>query len=182
MIARKGIRRLVLAAMLLYSGALHASPARAGEFYTITLGGVPPSESSRVNGVYSLSADGTISLPLIPRLKVEGFQLEKVARMIEEAYRKADIYENPSVSVIHTRHPGCGYPLVHVGGWVLRPGRVKYEDGMTIGDALHAVGGIKDAPRFVVLYRKEAVTRFDASKEETLAHPLKENDTIEAGE
>jgi protein involved in polysaccharide export with SLBB domain len=182
MIARKAIRRLVLAAILFYPGALHASPARAGDFYTITLRGVPPSEAARVNGVYPLSADGTFLLPLIPRLKVEGFQLEKVARMIEEAYRKADIYENPSVSVIHTRHPGCGRSVVHVGGWVLRPGWVKYEDGMTMGDALHAVGGIKDAPRFVVLYRKGVVTRFDVSKEETLAHPLEENDTIEAEE
>ena len=119
---------------------------------------------------YSVSAEGTISFPLIGVVEVAG----KTPAQIEEELRArlADGYlKNPQVSVLVKEYRS---KKVSVIGQVQKPGTFPYTDGMTIIEAIAGAGG------FTNMARKNAVTvtRIIDKKETTYTVPV---DSIGAG-
>ncbi len=85
-----------------------------------------------------VSSNGTISMPLIGAVRVQGLTARQVARKIEKLL--ADGYlKNPRVSVSVTE-----YRFVYVNGAVKNPGGYNYQDGLTVQRAIVLAGGLDE--------------------------------------
>lgn len=119
---------------------------------------------------YVISAEGTISFPLIGVVEAAGktpAQLETVLRD-----RLADGYlKNPQVSILVKEYKS---KKVSILGQVQKPGTLFYTEGMTIIEAIAQAGG------FTNMARKNAVTvtRVEAGQKTTYTLPVS---SIEAG-
>src|SRR5437879_2662484 len=69
---------------------------RVGDPIELKIGGVPNEEQQQVNNIYTVDANGSVSLPYINKVKAEGLTPAQLARSIEEAYRANKIYTNRS--------------------------------------------------------------------------------------
>jgi len=111
----------------------------------IAIKGVPVEEQGQVNGQYVVSDSGYVRLPYLEKgLKASGISSDQLAQKIEAAYRTAQIYNNPRITVISNKDEEAqkiDAKLVHVGGFVKRPGPIQYVRGMTLFQALSAAGG-----------------------------------------
>jgi polysaccharide biosynthesis/export protein len=83
--------------------------------------------------------DGKISTPLDEDMPAVGKTPQVLARDIEKVL--AEYVKSPQVNIIVTK-PASVYSQVKVIGQVLHPGAVPYRDGMTVLDAVLAVGGL----------------------------------------
>jgi polysaccharide biosynthesis/export protein len=83
--------------------------------------------------------DGKISTPLVEDMSAVGKTPSLLARDIEKAL--SEYVKSPQVNVIVTI-PVSVFSQVKVIGQVLKPQSVPYRDGMTVLDALLAVGGL----------------------------------------
>jgi polysaccharide export outer membrane protein len=83
--------------------------------------------------------DGKISTPLVEDMPAVGKSPVMLARDIEKVL--AVYVKSPQVNIIVTK-PASAFSQVKVIGQVLRPGAVPYRDGMTVLDAVLAVGGL----------------------------------------
>src|SRR5476649_1240832 len=83
--------------------------------------------------------DGKISTPLVEDMTAVGKTPSVLARDIEKAL--SEYVKSPQVNVIVTI-PVSVFSQVKVIGQVLKPQSVPYRDGMTVLDALLAVGGL----------------------------------------
>jgi polysaccharide export outer membrane protein len=83
--------------------------------------------------------DGKISTPLDEDMPAVGKSPQLLARDIEKVL--AEYVKSPQVNIIVTK-PASVYSQVKVIGQVLHPGAVPYRDGMTVLDAVLAVGGL----------------------------------------
>ena len=83
--------------------------------------------------------DGKISTPLVEDMVAVGKTPSALARDIEKAL--AEYVKSPQVNVIVTI-PVSVYSQVRVIGQVQHPQALPYRDGMTVLDALLAVGGL----------------------------------------
>ena len=83
--------------------------------------------------------DGKISTPLVEDMSAVGKTPSGLARDIEKAL--AEYVKSPQVNVIVTI-PVSVFSQVKVIGQVLKPQSLPYRDGMTVLDALLAVGGL----------------------------------------
>ncbi|WP_428267996.1 polysaccharide biosynthesis/export family protein [Haliangium sp.] len=101
-----------------------------------------------MSGTYSVSAEGTISFPLVGTVEVAGRTPAEVERTLRE--RLADGFlKNPQVSVLVKEYKS---KKVSVFGEVKKPGTLLYSEGMTVVEAVAQAGGFTD------LARKNAVT------------------------
>jgi protein involved in polysaccharide export with SLBB domain len=101
-----------------------------------------------MTGTYSVSAEGTISFPLVGMIHVEGKTPAEVERALRE--RLADGYlRDPQVSVLVKEYRS---KKVSVFGQVRKPGTLPYAEGMTVVEAVAQAGGFTD------MARKNAVT------------------------
>jgi len=83
--------------------------------------------------------DGKISTPLVEDMVAVGKTPSKLARDIEKAL---SVYvKSPQVNVIVTV-PASVFSQIKVIGQVLHPQALPYRDGMTVLDAVLAVGGL----------------------------------------
>jgi polysaccharide biosynthesis/export protein len=83
--------------------------------------------------------DGKISTPLVEDMPAVGKTPVMLARDIEKVL---GVYvKSPQVNIIVTK-PASAFSQVKVIGQVLHPGAVPYRDGMTVLDAVLAVGGL----------------------------------------
>lgn len=111
----------------------------------ISIKGVPATEQQRISGQYVVDGSGFVYLPLLKGgIKASGLSSSSLARRIEGAYRSAEMYQNPRITVISTKDAAAGEidrQIVSIGGFVKSPGPKPYMRGMTLFQAVSAAGG-----------------------------------------
>lgn len=107
----------------------------------ITILGVPPGETARINSSYPVDASGNIRMWEIGTIRAAGLSETSLAQKIEQAYKSAQIYTTPTIQIQTGSKNKELQELVTVMGNVQRPGTVPYIKGMTLAQALAAVGG-----------------------------------------
>jgi polysaccharide export outer membrane protein len=85
--------------------------------------------------------DGRISTPLVEDMAAVGKTPTQLARDIEKVL--SEYVRSPQVNVIVTQ-PQSAFSQVKVIGQVLKPAAVPYREGMTVLDAVLAVGGLNN--------------------------------------
>jgi polysaccharide biosynthesis/export protein len=83
--------------------------------------------------------DGKISTPLVEDMVAVGKTPSQLARDIEQSL--AEYVKSPKVNIVVTNALSV-YSQVRVIGQVLKPQSLPYRDGMTVLDAVLAVGGL----------------------------------------
>lgn len=98
--------------------------------------------------------DGKISTPLVEDMVAVGKNPSALARDIEKVL--SEYVKSPQVNVIVTQ-PASVFSQVKVMGQVTRPQALAYREGMTVLDAVLAVGGVGQfaAPNRTKLLRNE---------------------------
>jgi len=142
--------------------------------------GLPDDETARVSGAYRVGEAGTIRLPHVGDVRVAGMAAGRAAAAVENAYRKAGIYTNPTVEAVIVIDDGpVDGAAVSVGGQVVRPGRVPYRRGMRLVEALQAAGDrTAFGSRNIEVLRKGKTTQLDLRKPETKNFELLPNDVV----
>ncbi|BDS06708.1 hypothetical protein NT6N_17480 [Oceaniferula spumae] len=135
---------LATMAATLWSGTALAQISTK-EILSITIKGVPATEQTRISGEYVVSPDGQIYLPLLKGgIRASGLSSSALARSIESAYRSAEMYQNPRITVVSRKDTAASnidQQLISVGGFVKSPGQKPYTRGMTLFQAVSAAGG-----------------------------------------
>lgn len=158
------------------------SQIEAGTSVQITIMGVPVEEKGKIDALYPVFNNGTINLPYIGIIRAAGMQPENLAAAIQNAYKNAEIYTNPTVQVISTTEgAGVREQLVHVGGEVRRPGPIKFNNNLTLYQAIQAAGGESEfgSIRRVILYRSGKSQTVDLRESANKSISLRPEDTIE---
>lgn len=83
--------------------------------------------------------DGKISTPLVEDMVAVGKTPSQLARDIEKVL--GEYVRSPQINVIVTQ-PASAFSQVKVIGQVVRPQSIAYRDGLTVLDAVLAVGGL----------------------------------------
>lgn len=83
--------------------------------------------------------DGKISTPLVEDMVAVGKTPSQLARDIEKVL--AEYVRSPQINVIVTQ-PTSAFSQIKVIGQVARPQSIAYRDGLTVLDAVLAVGGL----------------------------------------
>ena len=104
--------------------------------------------------------DGKISTPLVEDMVAVGKNPSGLARDIEKVL--GDYVRSPQVNVIVTV-PASVYSQVRIIGQVVRPQALAYREGMTVLDAVLAVGGLSP---FAAGNRSRLVRTVDGKKQE----------------
>jgi polysaccharide export outer membrane protein len=104
--------------------------------------------------------DGKISTPLVEDMVAVGKTPSQLARDIEKAL--AVYVKSPEVNVIVTL-PASAFSQVKVIGQVLHPQAIPYRSGMTVLDAVLAVGGLS---QFAAGNRAHLVRNVNGKSEE----------------
>jgi polysaccharide export outer membrane protein len=128
--------------------------------------------------------DGKISTPLVEDMVAVGKTPSHLARDIETAL--AQYVKSPEVNVIVTQ-PMSVFSQVKVIGQVLHPQSLAYREGMTVLDAVLAVGGLSQfaAGNRALLERKhDGKTQQIKIKLDSLVNSgdLKQNIALEPGD
>tara|TARA_R100000750_G_C2340605_1_gene94042 strand:- start:147 stop:1415 length:1269 start_codon:yes stop_codon:yes gene_type:complete len=91
-----------------------------------------------LNGTYSVEPDGTIMVPVIGLVDVEGKNLTEIAdAMAVHLQNRLGLVEPPGVSLSIV-----GYRPVYVSGAVTRPGAYDFSPGLTVQQAMALAGGL----------------------------------------
>lgn len=154
----------------------------AGRAIEVQIKGVPTEEMSRVNGTYTVSESGVVRMPLLPTpIRAAGLSPTALAQSIESAYRSAQIYTQPTITVISSSIDTVNKPQLTIGGQVRRPGPVEYIQGLTLYQALQAAGGATEfgSMRRVTLMRDGKVRTYDVNQNQFKNIAVQPNDTIE---
>jgi polysaccharide export outer membrane protein len=114
------------------------------------------------DGEYEVDDSGSISLPLVKAIPVDGLTLREIESKVEAAYLQAGILNQPVVSV----QPVELRPF-YVMGEVNQPGSVPMRGPMTVLQALAVAGGFKEFAntRDIRILRRSA----DNTKVETIS-------------
>ena len=97
-------------------------------------------EEENLSNTYRLAADGTINMPLIGVVTAMDLTPEKLESAIEGKLRDGYL-RNPQVTVLIKE---ANSRKVFVLGEVRKPGTFRYEDKMTIVQAVTLAGGLKE--------------------------------------
>lgn len=181
-------RRLVFGLLVLAFGGTYLR-AQTGELalqpsekIAISIGGVPTDEAVSISKTYSISDAGTINLLHINEVKASGLKPSQLQKRIEEAYRAAEIYTHPTVTVTAVE-TGEGQRLVYVNSGCQKNGPVPYRPGLTLMQAIGTAGGPTPFAKVsrTQLVRQRATTIHDLkriSKDASLDVQLQPNDQI----
>lgn len=176
---------LALLALAGLAGSASAQTTiRPGQAIKIDIRGVPPEETARVSGEYTVSDSGTVNMPLLGTISAAGMSPAALGIRIESAYKSAEIYTSPSVNVIASSAEALAKQVVHVGGRVRRTGQVEYVPGLTIYQAIQQAGGADEfgAINRVMLTRAGKVRKLDLKQDQFKSFVLEQSDTIEVPE
>lgn len=128
-----------------FSTGLQAAQISSNTTLDISIKGVPAGEQAKFDGGYPVDSAGFIYLPLLEDgIRASGLSSSHLARNIEKAYQKAEIYVNPRINVISNKDQAAqkiDAQIVTVGGFVAGPGPIPYTRGMTLFEAVAAAGG-----------------------------------------
>lgn len=166
-------------------GLVTAQSVSSNESLNITVKGVPQSEQGRVSGVYNVSPNGYLSLPMLKNdVKASGLSASKLAHNIEAAYKAAGIYKDPRITILsaadNNKMTAREREVVSLGGYVKSPGQKPFIDGMTLFQAVSAAGGETafGSIRRVELYHKGRKTIYDLRKAEHMRVRVYPGDSI----
>lgn len=114
----------------------------AGRGIQISIQGVPSEEKARIDGVYAVSSNGTIRMPLLnTELSIGGMSSTAAAAKIENAYKNAEIYSSATFQVLTSAADEVRQDVLTVSGFVRAPGPKPFTPGMTLFQAVAAGGG-----------------------------------------
>ena len=167
-----------LSALTVVSAVAQDAPLRPGDTIELRLGGVPTSDVSQVTGSYVVDNQGFINLAYINKISIGGKTAAQAADSIESAYKGAQIYTNPTVTI--STMVGR---FVNVGGEVRSPSRIPFTPDLTLMSAINAAGGPTEFanPKKVRLIRGKEVMVIDTRKilsDPSLDLPVKPGDQI----
>lgn len=94
-------------------------------------------EWTALNGEYSVSPLGTISIPLIGELVVVDDTTTDMADRIARALKEKTGLASPPVATVEVMK----YPMIYVSGAVDRPGELEFRPGLTVMQAIAMAGG-----------------------------------------
>lgn len=178
------ILRLIFSALALQ--ALLAAPVlsqiQSGRSVQIAIMGVPSDEKGKIDANYPVSESGTINLPFIGTIRAEGMSAEGLAVTIQNAYKRAEIYNDPTIQVFSTTLGGeVENEVVHLGGQVRKTGPLSFQKNLTIYQAIQAAGGATEfgSLKKVKLFRRGKSQTFDVTKDQFKNVPLEPDDTLE---
>lgn len=158
------------------------SQIEAGTSVQITIMGVPLEEKGKIDAMYPVSNNGMVNLPYIGVLRAAGLAPETLAASIQNAYKAAEIYTSPTIQVVSTTEgAGVKEQLVVVGGQVRRPGPVKFNNNLTIYQAIQNAGGPTEfgSMKRVVLFRGGKPRTYDVTDPQFMKIQLYPDDTID---
>ena len=173
-----------IALVLVFGGTANAQSISPKTTLTISIKGVPQTEQVRISGQYVVSPSGYVFLPLLKNgIKASGLSSSALARNIETAYRSAEMYQNPRITVISNKDQEAqkiDAQIVTVGGYVKRPGPVQYTRGMTLFQALSAAGGENafGSIRRIELHRNGKRYVYDLKNPQHMREKVYPNDSI----
>lgn len=171
---------LFLFSLILFSQPSFGQKIESGTAISVSIRGVPAGEQGQVNGTYTVSNKGYITMPFVGQVKAAGYSNAQLENKIAAAYRNAQIYTSPTIVVLSNSSDAQRQLTVTVGGFVRRPGPVNYRQGMTLYDVIQQAGG-RDTfgSRTVKLFRGNKVADYDLSKDRHKMVKVYPNDTIE---
>jgi len=116
--------------------ALENAPLRTGDQIQVQ---VPNWEELKSGVTYTINADGSIVLPLLGRVEVEGITITEVSKKIEQQLVNIIVDPKVRVSIVTPRTP-----IVSVVGEVRTPGRFEITVGERLLPALALAGGLTE--------------------------------------
>ncbi len=116
--------------------AVEDAPLRAGDQVVVT---VPRMEELQSRDPYTVTADGSLILPLVGAFKVEGMTLEAAQRKLNARLNGIVVNPDASISVVNQR-----FPFVSVIGEVRSPGRYPMEHDEGVIAAIAIAGGLTE--------------------------------------
>ena len=155
---------MVLVTMLAMPMAMaQSSKLKAGDPVQIELK-APAEDAAAFGGNYTISESGTLKVPhLNQEVSAVGLSTSQLSRKIEEAYRAAEIYTNPTI-IVNMQNPTQFIPhVVNVGGEVRQPGEAAFRENMRLFQAITSRGGFTEFAkvREVKLVRGNRETKYD---------------------
>ena len=87
---------------------------------------------------YVIADDGTVDLPYVHRIKVEGLNAHELADFIRDKFKEAKILSDANVIV---RIKELNSRAISVLGEVRRPGKYKFINGLTFVELITMTGG-----------------------------------------
>ncbi len=132
---------------------------RIGDIFELSIGGVPNEEIPMINKVYTIGEDGSINLSYIGRVYVAGLTVTEAQQRIEGAFRSAQIFTNPAISINMS-----AARFVNVEGAVRAPQRVPYTSDLTLMGVISACGGFNEFAnqKEITLSREGSTMKFNA--------------------
>lgn len=171
-----------LAGILMLAAPVFAqNEIKPGKAVQITIKGVPAEEQQKIDGQYSVTDGGVISMPYIGAIRAAGMTPGNLAASIQNAYRSQGIYRTPTIQVFSSNQQDLDKQSVTIGGQVRRPGPVEFIQGLTLYQAIQAAGGATEfgSLKRVTLYRGGAGKRYDVTQSQFMKIPLEPSDTID---
>jgi len=119
-----------------------------GDVFTVKVYG-----EKDLSGEHQISPEGTVDIPLVGRVEVEGQTPSEIARKLEERFL-AGYLKTPYVSV-YVKHYNS--KKLFVLGMVKKPGTFPLTAGMNVVEAVTMAGGFTETANanFVVVTRKQ---------------------------
>ncbi len=157
---------LTLATFLFSLGAAAAqqSTFTPGNKIDIRIAGVPQEDQILISNVYTIAGNGTLNLPHLGEIKVAGLTQGALQQAIQNAYKAAQIFTNPTV--IANVDFGESTRVITVAGEVKTPGPIPFREGITLLSAISAGGGFTDFANIkkIALIRNGRTTEHDYSQ------------------
>ena len=164
---------IVVAMASFCSSMASAQSVSSNESLSISIKGVPAGEQSRVSGVYNVSPNGYLSLPMLKNeVKASGLTASKLAYNIEAAYKAAKIYKDPRITILssadNSKIVAREREVINLGGYVKSPGQRAFIKDMTLFQAIYAAGGPTTfgSIRRIALYHNGRKSIHDLRKDE----------------
>ncbi len=176
------LKRIVAALLALLSMSVAVmAEIQAGRAIQITIGGVPPEEKSKFDQMYPVSESGTINMPFIGEVRAAGLRAEDLASALEDRYKSAKIYTQPTIQVFDSSVQSIDQQTVVVGGQVSRPGPVPFNQKLTLWQAIQSAGGPTPygSMKRVKLLRGKSMKQYDVTRPQFMQIPLSPGDIID---
>jgi protein involved in polysaccharide export with SLBB domain len=122
---------------------------RIGDVVEMRLSGMPQDLAAEYAVQYTVGPEGTVNVPLIGEVKVNGLTATQVERAIQAKLISDKIFTNPTAII------SIAARFVSVGGGVKAPQRLQWSQDLTLHMAIDDAGGLDEfgSPKGVRLIR-----------------------------
>jgi len=159
--------KILLLTSLLFASISHAQ-IKKGDTIDLKIKGVPVEDQVTINGSYMVNSSGRLRLPYLKAFTITDKKKESIRKYIESAYKDAQIYKNPIITVeFRTPTENRHYITKHflyfsVSDEVEKPGQQRYKKSSRIIDAVNtAIPTSSAALNRVELLRNAKLYRFN---------------------